>query len=251
MAEKTIQIGERINRLTLSQTVILLALLVLTVSLLSCVSEKEVAEDTQKTKNTTRTIPAVTVRAELLAMMFDEQQARDILDSVVAESGWNSPAGKAASAEENRIDSANQIRLKEIVNEYGWPGRSLVGDEAALGAFLILQHADLSLQQKYLPLFEAAAEKGEVAPIHLAMLRDRILMRQDQPQIYGTQLWNDPSTGELGLYPVRDSASVDVRRDSVGLGPIGDYLRSFGIDPDTMTTPTSPYEIIITPSENK
>jgi hypothetical protein len=41
-----------------------------------------------------------------------------------------------------------------------------------------------------------------------------------------------------------DSANVDIRRDSVGMGPIADYLRAMGIDPDTMTV-VSPFEIII------
>ena len=240
MAERSVRTGEWMNQSRLSRGGAALTVLVIILTLLSCGGDKETAE------NTARPLPAVTIRAELLGMMFDEHQAREILDSVVAESGWNSPESKAATAEESRIDSVNQARLKEIVTEYGWPGKSLVGEEAALAAFLILQHADLDLQKEYLPLFEAAAEKGEVAPMHLAMLQDRILRRQDQPQIYGTQLWNDPSTGELGLYPVRDSASVDIRRDSVGLRPIGDYLRNMGIDPDTMTPPI---QIQITPSE--
>lgn len=231
MAERIIRVGEWMNQLKLSRGGVVLTLFVLTLTLLSCGGEKEAVEDTA------RPLLAVTIRAELLSMMYEEQAAREVLDSVVAEKGWNSPEGKAASREEDRIDSANQVRLQEIVAEYGWPGKSLVGEEAALGAFLILQHADLSLQQEYLPMFEAAAEKGEVEPTHLAMLQDRILMRQGRKQHYGTQLWNDPSTGELGLYPIRDSVNVDARRDSVGLGPIGDYLRSFGIDPDTMTLP--------------
>lgn len=195
--------------------------------LVSCGGEQE------SSKQASPRHPAVTVRSELLSMMYAEQEAREVLDSVVAESGWYSPAGEAVVAESDRIDSVNQARLEEIVAEYGWPGKSLVGEEAALGAFLILQQADLDLQQKYLPLLQAAVDSGETERIHLAMLQDRILMRQDREQYYGTQLWNDPFTGELGLYPIRDSANVDARRDSVGLGPIGEYLETMGLSAES------------------
>lgn len=242
MAERIIRTGERMKQTRLSRAAVVLAFCVMTLALLSCGGEQEASQKTD------RTVPAVTVRAELLIMMTAEQQARDEFDSIVAEFGWRTPQADSASAKEVRVDRANQARLKEIVTEFGWPGRSLVGDEAALGAFLILQHAELSVQQEYLPLFKAAANEGEVPPMHLAMVQDRVLMRQGEDQIYGTQMWNDPSTGELGLYPVRDSANVDIRRDSVGLGPIRDYLLSFGIDPDTMTT-ESPYEIHVTPTK--
>ncbi len=240
MVEKSVRTGEQVKHLRIkSASVAVLALAAMAICL-SC------GGDDQSSEITPRRLPAVTVRSELLGMMYDQQHAREVLDSVVAESGWTSSDGQAAVAESARIDSASQARLKEIVEEFGWPGRSLVGEEAAIGAFLILQNADLSLQQQYLPLLRAAAEQGEAMFMQLAMLQDRILKRQDQPQRYGTQLWNDPSTGELGLYPVEDSANVDVRRDSVGLGPLDGYLRDMGINPDTMTPPI---EIIVSPSE--
>ncbi len=242
MAERIIRIGERMKQTWCSRGATILTFCVMTMALLSCGGEQD------KSDKTDRIVPAVTVRAELIAMMTAEQQVRDEFDSIVAEFGWRTPEADSASAREVRVDRANQARLKEIVTEFGWPGRSLVGDTAALGAFLILQHAQLSVQQEYLPLFEAAARNGEVHPMHLAMLQDRILKRQGEDQIYGTQMWNDPSTGELGLYPVRDSANVDIRRDSVGLGPIREYLLSFGVDPDTMTVET-PLEIHVSPTE--
>lgn len=229
MARRSVQTGEKLTRPSGCRAWGMLFAALMAVSFASCGGNNEDA------KSQPRNVPAITVRSELLAMMYDDQRTRDELDSIVAESGWNSPEGKAAAAEDKRVDSANEARLKEIVAEYGWPGKSLVGEQAALGAFLILQGADLATQEEFLPLFAEAATKGEVLPMQHAMLQDRILMRKGAEQIFGTQLWNDPSSGKLGLYPIRDSSNVDVRRDSVGLGPIGDYLRAMGLNPDTMT----------------
>ena len=185
--------------------------------------------------------PALTkegVPGELIRMAEAEQQARGVLDSVVAAKGWKSPEALEAIQHEDEIDSSNMARLEEIITQFGWPGKSMVGGDTALCAFLVLQHADLPVQMKYLPMVKAEVQKGEVEPSHLAMLQDRILKRQSLPQIYGTQLWNDPSTGELGLYPVADSINIDLRRDSVGLGPLDDYLRSFGLEPGIIDTET-------------
>ena len=77
----------------------------------------------------------------------------------------------------------NLIRLKEIISEHGWPGQSMVGREAAIAAFLILQHASYETQVEYLPLVQAAVEVGELEGQWLAMLRDRILVSEGKPQI--------------------------------------------------------------------
>ncbi|MEW5797235.1 MAG: DUF6624 domain-containing protein [Candidatus Zixiibacteriota bacterium] len=171
-----------------------------------------------------------------LIMMADQQQRdRELLDSLIDEKGWGAPETREASQVSNHHDSVNMVRLEEIIALHGWPGKSLVGDQAALAAFLVLQHAELEIQLKYLPLVEAAAAKGDVERAHLAMLQDRVFMRQDKPQKYGTQLWSDPSTGKLGLYPIDDSINVDFRRAEVGLAPLADYIRSMGIEPESLS----------------
>jgi len=39
---------------------------------------------------------------------------------------------------------------------------------------------------------------------HLALLQDRILMREGKPQIYGSQIINDPDTGEQIVYEINN-----------------------------------------------
>ena len=54
-------------------------------------------------------------------------------------------------------------------------------------------------------------------------------MREGKKQIYGTQLtWNE-KTGRYELYPIEDEEHVDLLRASVGLQPIAEYLKDFGL----------------------
>ena len=196
---------------------------------LSCSDKKE-----SEPPKTPEQIQGALIR-QLIMMADQEQQSRDRFDSIINEKGWRSPEGQIASRNANLIDSVNVAQLEEIIARSGWPGKSKVGDQAAMAAFVVLQHASIEIQEKYLPMVEAAAAKGDVERAHLAMLQDRVLMRRDKPQKYGTQLWNDPSTGKLGLYPIEDSAGVDQRRAEIGLPPLYDYIRSMGINPDSLS----------------
>ncbi len=131
--------------------------------------------------------------------------------------------------QQTEIDQKNMKRLHEIVAKHGWPGKKLVGEKAADAAFLIVQHAELPDQEKYLPILQKAAEKNDVKQSNVAMLQDRVLMRQGKNQIYGSQLRSDPKTGKIELYPIDDPEHVDERRAKVGLPPLKDYLKLFGL----------------------
>ena len=208
-------------------------------ALVSCSSEKDDAAEL-----TPDQIQGNLIR-QLIMMAEQKERSRDLFDSLVTEKGWKSPEVEEATRREAESDSVNMARLEEIIAQHGWPGVSLVGKRAALAAFLILQHAQLPQQEKYLPLVKAAADKGDVERAHLAMLEDRVLMRQGKSQIYGTQLWNDPSTGELDLYPIEDTVNLDARRAEVGLPPLKEYLSGLGINPDSLGRNENEKKIII------
>jgi hypothetical protein len=163
------------------------------------------------------------LRAELLEMMRRDQEARPSLP----------PGTQVSAADRARraaADSANMRRLEEIIARHGWPGAALVGSQASIGAFLVLQHADAATQERHLPLLRRAAERGDLPRSQLAMLEDRVLMHHGRKQLYGTQLWIDPATGQRVLWPVEDEAGVDTRRAAAGLPSLAMYLRGFGIE---------------------
>lgn len=121
-------------------------------------------------------------------------------------------------------DRANQQRVTEIVDKYGWPKKSQVGPLAATAAFLVVQHASLDIQLKYVSHMREAALSGEASKQDLALLEDRLLIRQGLPQRYGSQA---ETQNGVTLKPTEDEANLDARRASMGLGPICEYLGNF------------------------
>lgn len=127
------------------------------------------------------------------------------------------------------IDSTNLVQIEPLIAKYGWPGKSFVGASGNATVFLVIQHADLKTQEKYLPLLEQSVADSQSMPYDLAMLKDRILMRQGKKQLYGSQIVRDSSTGGWKFYPIEDEKNVNARRRLMGLEPIEEYARYFGI----------------------
>lgn len=120
----------------------------------------------------------------------------------------------------------HNARLVLILSEHGWPGRTLVGEDGAAAAWLLLQHAVLepNLMRQAVPLLERAVQTGEADPRHLAYLVDRVRTLEGRPQLYGTTHDWDAS-GNLSPAPVENAANVDERRHSVGLEPLSANTR--------------------------
>jgi len=164
---------------------------------------------------------APSLRAELLAMVEKDQAVRRELIAA----GADRP-DRALLQKVTAIDEANTARVKEIVNEHGWPGAAKVGSDGCHAAFLIIQHADLATQEEMLPLVETAFLVGDLSGESLALLQDRVLMKKGEPQIYGTQIlsfdkWKD---GRPAVHPIADEEHVDERRVEMGMPPLKEYL---------------------------
>jgi hypothetical protein len=130
--------------------------------------------------------------------------------------------------------SQNLIIVKKILDEHGWPGADFIGARANRTLFLVIQHSNLEAQEKYLPMMRDAVKKGNASPANLALLEDRVALRQGRRQIYGTQLAFDEATGESYVEPLEDPDNVDKRRAEAGLEPLQDYLSGVGMkwDPE-------------------
>ena len=126
--------------------------------------------------------------------------------------------------QQTAIDVANMKRLAEIIETYGWPGLRFAG-AASQTAFLVLQHADHASQRKYLPQLHDAVQRHDALGGNLALLEDRVLVADGKAQRYGSQLSGNP----LRFAPIEDEAHVDQRRRSVGLEPLADYAKRFGL----------------------
>jgi len=119
--------------------------------------------------------------------------------------------------EMRQIDSVNQVKVKAILNRYGWLPQSKVGEKAADALFFVVQHADTDLMEKYLPELQRLAQQGEARKTHAAMMEDRILMNRRKKQIYGTQAFSNQLTqGRFLIWPIADYPNVNKRRQEAG-----------------------------------
>jgi hypothetical protein len=159
------------------------------------------------------------LRDELVALAQEDQRVRVELAADGSLFDGYHPTMQA-------VHDKNAARLTEIIERYGWPGRGLVGEDGARAAWLVLQHAigHPDLQRKGLVLLQAAGARGDVPAVEAALLEDRIRFFEGRPQKYGTQFdWDED--GRLGPLPIEDEATVDERRQSVGLGPLAEDVR--------------------------
>ena len=173
------------------------------------------------------------LRRELLKMQEDDQKYRNEVEEIEKMALAADEKQKKVSAlweKQEKVDKRNIKRLVQIINKYGWPGRSMVGKEGSLTAFLVIQHADLEYQKQYFPLLKEAVKRGEADSQDAALLEDRILMREGKKQIYGSQLHYNEVTKQLELWPIEDEDEVDARRARVGLEPLATYAKRFGLE---------------------
>lgn len=159
----------------------------------------------------------------------EDQQYRQQISAVENKSGWNSAEMNALWAVINKKDSINLVMVKKILDERGWLGPDVIGDQGNSTLFLVIQHSNIITQEKYLPMMREAVQKRNARPSELALLEDRVALGTGKMQIYGSQVSQDPQTGKYYVLPLIDPDNVDKRRAEVGLGPIQDYISSWGM----------------------
>ncbi|MFI7642264.1 DUF6624 domain-containing protein [Nonomuraea sp. NPDC049400] len=158
------------------------------------------------------------LRDELLERMNRDQEVRT---GIPRGATWTDEQ----IAEFDAVDARNAAFLKRVIARYGWPGRDLVGEEAAHAAWLLAQHADqdVAFQRECLPLLEKAAAAGQATWADYAYLVDRVCVAAGSPQVYGTQY--GMRDGQLEFQPIEDLDHLDERRARVGLEPHAEYDR--------------------------
>lgn len=146
---------------------------------------------------------------ELLALASRDQDARIALIE-----------NETSLATVEEIDRQTTARMKELVAALGWPGRTLVGENGAHAAWLLVQHADrdLAFQRHCLALMGPLIATGEVSAIDHAYLYDRVAVAESRPQRFGTQFGPDREPR-----PIEDSQDVDARREALGLCSMAEY----------------------------
>src|SRR5579859_4736227 len=108
----------------------------------------------------------------------------DLLDIYTQDQAARAKNVKPKDAQ--KIDTANLRRVQAIINQFGWPGTSLVGERASGAAWSVIEHADIDTQKMYIDMMTQAAQEKEFSPTLAATAVDRIAIHEGKGQVYGT-----------------------------------------------------------------
>ena len=132
---------------------------------------------------------------------------------------------------DNVLDRLRESRSKapdhlcEILKEFGWPTKKLVGEDGAAAAFLLLRNtSNPTMQAALLPVIIAATSAGEIRLSDFAFYIDRLRLTAGLKQLFGTQA--TIRDGFLVMFPIENEALVDARRKQYQLPPLADYQRT-------------------------
>jgi len=119
----------------------------------------------------------------------------------------------------------NQEWVISIIEKCGMPTLNEVSQNQMDAIWLAVQHSDKKHRKKYFPQIEKAVDNGALSKQQYALMKDRILMDEGKPQLYGSQI----KRGKL--YKLASPDQVNERRKEMGMGPIEGYLkRNYNIE---------------------
>ncbi len=166
--------------------------------------------------------------AILDSVYIDDQSGRQQYEGMREKFGNNSKEVKDLWKIINEKDSVNLIKVTKILDQYGWLGPDVVGNEGNSTLFLVIQHSDMKIQEKYLPMMREAVKNHHARASSLALLEDRVALKEGRKQIYGSQIGYGPDE-KMFISPLEDPDNVDKRRAEVGLGPLAEYVQHWNI----------------------
>lgn len=134
------------------------------------------------------------------------------------------------------MDSLNLKRIEQLIKQYGYVGKSLVGEPTNEAMWYVIQHSNKI--KKYYKLVREAGRKNEIPKTLVAKMEDRLLVSKGKQQKYGTQAAGrlvkdkNSSKGEYFIYviPIKNPESVNKRRKKKGFDTtVEENAKSFGI----------------------
>lgn len=165
---------------------------------------------------------------KLLETVYEKDRlARVQLDSIQSRYGFISDEVRAQWTLISKNDSENIQIVTSILDKFGWLSESKTSKTANTALFLVVQHANLNIQSKYLKILKQAVEEGSAKPYQYAYLLDRVNMRKGKFQIYGTQM-SVSTNGKSYLWPIKNEPEVNQRRKSINLSSLEEVTRESG-----------------------
>jgi len=159
---------------------------------------------------------------------YQDQIPRQQLAPLEKEFGYSSIEVNKQWKVINKTDSVNSIIVSEILDKYGLLGKDKISDTASRTLFLVIQHADIDTELKYIDKLKDAAKTGRAKLSDYALLVDRTNLHLRKFQEFGSQLGTNKS-GVNVFYPIRDEPNVNKRRQNFGLKPLEEYAAFFNV----------------------
>ncbi|MEO6833761.1 MAG: DUF6624 domain-containing protein [Chitinophagaceae bacterium] len=164
----------------------------------------------------------------LMRLGNEDQHYRGQIETLTKEQLLDTLKIHALWVLQGAADERNQKMLSTEVAKKGWPKISVVGKDGAIKAFFIVQHSNLAMMKKYLPIIKKLCDQKEAIPEDYALLYDRVQTMQSKPQLYGSQVFRQAGKN-WEILPIADESGLAARRRKMGLEPMEEYVASWGI----------------------
>lgn len=130
------------------------------------------------------------------------------------------------------MDERLAAELLTLVPPEGWFRESVYGEEAAGAAFLIVQHSNVDLWRRFVPVLEPLVATGEVDDQRYGLMYDRLAINEGRPQRYGTQMTCKDGRWVIDYANLEDPDNADARREAMGFAQtLAEYETNFAAYP--------------------
>ena len=163
--------------------------------------------------------------AEMAARKARDRYIRRLLLSRISRTDLDAGARPEIIAETtdtfDAIDGDNTEWAIGLLDQYDFAALNAAMPSLASDIAALVQHGDLTAQQRLLTLVEPLALAGEFNGQRYALLYDRVAVAEGRPQRYGSQFRCED--GEQVYPPLEDPESVDAMRAELGMEPLAAY----------------------------
>lgn len=131
-------------------------------------------------------------------------------------------------------DSLVLLKALAITANYTLDSFLSLGKFPSHAFYFVVIHGGLAVQKRYFSLFKQLQLLELIDSYMLATMEDKMLMNENKPQKYGTQLCNPYNTNYYYPHTFISLDSVNYYRKLIGLTDVLDDWKAFGVNTDSI-----------------
>jgi hypothetical protein len=182
----------------------------------------------EKTSNEKETQEKKVVFNQVLADELSKMAEVDQIAAYIPQGDYKKMTNEQWNSFKDSVFTTHQKRVKQVFDNFGFPGYDLVGEGGSSDFWLIVQHSDHvpEFQLEVLEKMKKEVDKGNANSRTYGLLVDRVKLNTGQAQIYGTQVTYNMEICQAYPRNLADSINVNKRRKEIGLEPLEEYLNN-------------------------